>query len=132
MTPGSFGISAIQRPSSSRSNSTTSEDSRVDDLMLFFMGPLYHKTCVIRTSAFHEFNIEMHLVLRYSVKYGALELSTTIHRGVGEGVGVGVFFAGDVSEGDRAESGGSLRKARLLFPQYWIAHFIETVHLLHD
>ena len=43
MTPGSFRISAIQRPSSSRSNSTAREDKRSLFCLLFFIiAPSYH------------------------------------------------------------------------------------------
>ena len=66
----------------------------------------------------------MNHLLRYSVKYGALELSATVHRGVGEGVGVEVLLAWDVGERDCAESGRHLRKARLLFSEDRMTHFI--------
>ena len=61
-----------------------------------------------------------------------MTLNTTVHGGVGEGVGVAVLLARDVGEGDGTKSGGDLCKARLLFLQDRIPHFIFLVHLLHD
>ena len=60
-----------------------------------------------------------------------LRLCTTVHRFVGEGVGVGIFFAEDVHEGHRAEGAGDLREARLLFFEDRMPHFVFFFHLLH-